>query len=85
MNIRKRALVNFIKSGAEDAKKWRKNNCRKCKDEMACFPGSINASRIRGCEHLTRLISAYLRLIETGVVIVSENFHPIKINLEGLD
>jgi len=85
MNARKRALVNFIKSGAEDAEKWRKNNCGKCSKEALCFPGSIDTSRIRGCEYSTRLISAYMRLIETGVAIVGGNFYPIEINLEGLD
>lgn len=84
MNERKKALIELIRSAAEDVEKWRKANCCKCLSEACCFPGSIDISRIQACENLSKLVESFVRLIKAKIITVNSNFSLMKVNLEGI-
>lgn len=83
MNARKKALVGFLESTAEVARVWKKKHCYKCRKEILCFPGSINTTRILNCEHSTKLIRSFVRLVEAGVITVHSNLSLSEI--KGID
>lgn len=82
MDVKRKALIEVINSTAEVVQDFRSNVCKKCTNEILCYPGSINPSRIKACESSSRLVKSFMGLIETGVVKVHSNLSLTEIDLD---